>query len=180
MSYTNAIQTKLLSTNCCCCGRPLVDSISVELGIGPECRKGYDAGIDSETKEKCNKLTYKAAIAAQNGFVPEVKRIAQDIEDLGLKTLADKIRRRFINTAKNVKILINLSKDGKYYLVKTPFCRSRKNEFVQSWRDVKGRFYKKDVNYVPVESKEQLWTLLQEYFNGQFGLGPLGVFRIMK
>ena len=44
MSYENAPATKMLATNCCCCGRPLVDSMSVELGIGPECRGGATGG----------------------------------------------------------------------------------------------------------------------------------------
>ena len=44
MSYENAPATQLLATHCCCCARPLVDAKSVELGVGPDCRKkhGYE------------------------------------------------------------------------------------------------------------------------------------------
>ena len=44
MSYETAPATILLATRCACCGRPLVDAISVETGVGPECRKrhGYN------------------------------------------------------------------------------------------------------------------------------------------
>lgn len=31
-----------LSGRCCCCGKTLTDPISIEYGIGPECRKGRD------------------------------------------------------------------------------------------------------------------------------------------
>lgn len=45
MSYENVPATKLLATYCACCARPLVDAVSVEAGVGPECRKrhGYSA-----------------------------------------------------------------------------------------------------------------------------------------
>lgn len=41
MSYENAPATKMLATHCACCARPLVDAESVELGIGPDCRKRH-------------------------------------------------------------------------------------------------------------------------------------------
>lgn len=37
-NYENAPATILLATHCCVCGRPLCDSDSVEIGIGPTCR----------------------------------------------------------------------------------------------------------------------------------------------
>lgn len=44
-NYENAPATKLLATHCACCGRSLLDAVSVEAGVGPECRKrhGYSA-----------------------------------------------------------------------------------------------------------------------------------------
>jgi hypothetical protein len=41
MSYENAPATKLLATHCACCARPLVDAVSVEAGVGPDCRKSH-------------------------------------------------------------------------------------------------------------------------------------------
>jgi len=43
-TYENAPATRLLATRCACCGRKLVDALSVQTGIGPECRTrhGYD------------------------------------------------------------------------------------------------------------------------------------------
>ena len=40
--YTNAPATKLLATNCLACGRPLVDALSVERGVGPECASHFE------------------------------------------------------------------------------------------------------------------------------------------
>lgn len=39
MSYVDAPATTMLATHCAACGRPLVDAGSVELGIGPDCRR---------------------------------------------------------------------------------------------------------------------------------------------
>ena len=39
MTHENAPATKLIAVFCCACRLPLVDSDSVELGIGPVCRK---------------------------------------------------------------------------------------------------------------------------------------------
>jgi hypothetical protein len=39
--YENAPATRLLATSCACCGRPLLDAISVEAGVGPDCREKY-------------------------------------------------------------------------------------------------------------------------------------------
>jgi hypothetical protein len=41
MSYENAPATKMLAVYCACCSRPLVDAVSVETGIGPDCRKQH-------------------------------------------------------------------------------------------------------------------------------------------
>lgn len=52
MSYENAPQTKLLATDCAVCSRPLCDAKSVELGIGPECRKKYGFEMDCTEEEQ--------------------------------------------------------------------------------------------------------------------------------
>lgn len=41
MSYETAPATIMLATFCACCSRPLVDAVSVEAGVGPECRKRH-------------------------------------------------------------------------------------------------------------------------------------------
>lgn len=104
MSYENAPATKLLATACACCGRALVDAISVETGIGPECRKHYGVAFD----------TTDAAHAEANALVFQVARkgmtaaTAQPIFDrlaaLGFTVLADRIAKRFRTTVTKVDV----------------------------------------------------------------------------
>jgi hypothetical protein len=41
MSYESAPATQMLATHCAVCARPLLDAKSVELGIGPDCRRKH-------------------------------------------------------------------------------------------------------------------------------------------
>ena len=175
-NYLHAPQTKLLSTQCVCCGRPLVDAISVQIGMGPECRNYNNANISTEVQEKCNELTCHAALAAQRGEVERIYEYADQIERLGLKVLADKIRKRFVNAKKNVKIWIK--EKGNDLHVKTPFRRMP--GFVNAWREIEGRKYISGENIIPISSKKQLWDMLKKYFDGFYGDGPKGLFRIVS
>jgi hypothetical protein len=176
MSYLSSVQTRLLATHCCCCGRPLCDAISVEMGIGPECRNHTTAGITEEQRKICNRLTHHASIMAQKGDINAVRQIAKDIETLGLKTLAEKVCKRFVNAERLAKIQITLRNDG-MMIVKTPFKRS-KADFVQAWRKIPGRVYARSCNLIPQTSKKELWDLLKTYFPGEYGVGPQGPFKI--
>ena len=173
-NYQNAPQTKLLATNCVCCGRPLVDAISVSVGMGPDCRNEYNAGISPEVQSKCNQLTCHAAIAAQNGDIESIYKYATEIETLGLIVLADKVRKRFVNAKKNVKIKITEAYGNLY--VTTPYKRTE--GFVRAWRAIEGRTYRDKINIVPKSAKPQVWALLKEYFPKVYGEGPKGLFRV--
>jgi len=177
MSYENAPATIMLATHCCCCGRPLVDAISVEMGIGPDCRQGRTDGISKEQQEICNKLTHAAALAAQEGQVEKVRAIAAEIAALGLTELADKVQHRFVNAERLAKI--NIIQTGDRLTVTTPWKRS--SDFVAAWRTIPGRRYGgAGKNIIPLSSKGELWNLLQKFFPGQFGKGPKGLFRVPK
>jgi len=178
-SYLNAPATKMLATNCVCCGRPLVDALSVTLGIGPECRKGMDGGVSDEVRKEANKRVFDASMAAQGGHVERVIECADAIEALGLGDLAGKVRSRFkrIHDRPNeADIVIEI--EGGMFRVKTPYRRGRAKEFIKAWRSIPGRRYRDGRNYVPLSEKDALWALLREYFPGRSGLGPKGVFRV--
>lgn len=180
--YVNAPATKLLASFCVCCGRPLVDSISVEMGIGPECRCHNDAGIDADIQKIANEHVFRAAVACQEGKIDEVLSYAGLIRQLGLTTLADKVERRF-KKFKNPedavrKVDITITVEGDMLKVKTPFRRGSKAEFIQAWRKIRGRQFKSGANLVPVTEKTALFELLKEFFGGKFGKGPKGIFRI--
>jgi hypothetical protein len=179
MGYENSIACKKLDIHCCCCGKELVDSISTELGIGPDCRKEYTGGITPAVQRECNVLTHRAAIASTEGRVEEVRDLAQKIADLGLTTLADRIRERFVNAEKNVKIVLVSVDGGAALAVTTPFRRGAKDAFIAAWRKIPGRRYRNGANIVPVAEKRMLWELLKEFFPGIYGKGPDGkVFRV--
>lgn len=174
--YVNAPATKMLASNCVCCGRPLCDAISVQLGVGPECRKEDDGGISGDVRDQANALVFKAAIMAQNGEVASVKAVAEEIRKLGLDKLADRVGKRFRNADRYTEIVLTIE-DGDYR-VETPFRRGAKEEFIAAWRQIPGRRFKNAANYVPVAQKQALWKLLQKFFGGKFGKGPKGLFRI--
>ena len=176
MKHENSTACKLLATKCICCGRALVDSVSVELGIGPECRHGFNEGIPTNVREEANKLVFEASIAATQGKISVVREKAEMIRKLGLENLADTICFRFSKAEE--KSDIKISFDGKFYVVITPYRRKDSKEFVSAWRNIPGRVWKDGANLVPMESKKELWRVLVQFFGGKFGQGPKGIFRI--
>lgn len=174
--YVNAPATKMLATHCVCCGRALVDAISVQLGIGPECRQNDDGGIPDDVRVKANELVYKASLAAQNGEISTVTKYAEQIKDLGLDKLAVKVGKRFRNAARNTEIVLTL--EGDCYRVETPFRRGAKEEFIAAWRSIPGRCYKDNSNYIPVTQKKALFEVLKRFFAGKVANGPKGLFKI--
>lgn len=178
MGYESAVSTILLATHCCVCGKALRDAISVELGIGPECRHGATGGISTAQQEACNRLTHQASIFATQGDIEGVRRVAEEVRALGLPELAEKIAQRFVNAERKAKIVIVASGDGRSLIVETPFKRSASSDFISAWRSIPGRTYRSGKNVIPVESKPALWALLVRFFPGEFGKGPKGLFRL--
>lgn len=177
MTYENSIQCRLLATHCCVCGKALVDSVSVQLGIGPDCRNHVNQGISPDTQKACNALTHEAAIAAQEGNIIRVRRAAEMIRSLGLNILADKILERFKNAERLAKIKIVECEGG--IIVKTPHKRA--GDFVTAWRMIPGRRYRgAGKNFVPTESKKIVWDLIKRFFPGEYGVGPQGAFKVPK
>lgn len=179
--YTEAPACKMLATNCIICGRPLVDSRSVSMGIGPECAKymtiDVTGGISESTRKTANEYVFKAALASQTGHIQDVMFYADALEEMGLTILASKARRRFKNVViRRTDITVKII--GSYYNVKTPFRRGKKEAFINAWRKIPGRRYADGVNLIPVTQKNALWSLLREFFGGKYGSGPKGVFRV--
>lgn len=181
--YVNAPATKMLATHCLLCGRPLLDSVSVQQGLGPECRKHMNVIANAEHQELANKLIHLAAIAVQNGKIQDVLSIANAVEDsCQMPELAKKIRERFSDAVYKAEHFadITIFEDGENLLVKTPYRRGEAEAFRQAWRNVPGRRWISDkgMNMIPKSSKLQMWTLLRTFFPGKWGIGPKGVFRV--
>lgn len=170
MSYLNAPQTELLATNCCVCARPLCDSVSVELGIGPICRQkhGFGMEVDPATRAAANALVHRIAV---NQSGEEALNDCRELRALGFDKLADRITTRLAGRA---GIVIAEVEGG--YLVTTPY----NEEATPAWRCVPGRRWNQEekANFVPVAARGDLWSLLRTYFAGSIGLGPKGGFVI--
>lgn len=175
-TYENAPATKMLATNCVCCGRALVDAISVELGIGPECREGFNADLTDETRKIANKLVFEASLAATEGLIEVVRAKAAEVRSLGYGELAERMEKRFVKADRKADITI--AQDGDTYVVVTPYRRKDAKAFVAAWRQVPGRRWMNGANVVPVQSKKELWDVLRTFFGGRYAKGPKGVFRI--
>ena len=174
--YTDSPACKMLNVRCVICGRLLVDAISIEAGLGPECRKENDGGIGSEVRGEANKIVHQAALAAGLGRISEVLEAANKVESMGLVVLAGKMRRRFKNAERQADIEI-VESNG-YYKVVTPYRRKDSKAFINAWRKVPGRRWENGANVVPVESKTALWAVLRDFFGGNYAKGPKGIFKI--
>jgi hypothetical protein len=165
MSYENAPATKLLATHCAVCARPLVDAVSVETGIGPDCRKkfGFNDFPDHPARLTANALVYKIALR-QTGA--DVAAAADDLRKLGFEKLAKRILERVID------IRIEATAGG--YNVKFPYSE----QAVFTIKGVSGRRWMKEVKawFVPTASKPALQKFLNDTFPGATAIGPKGIF----
>lgn len=120
MSYLNAPATKLLATNCACCGRALVDAVSVERAVGPDCAEmhlrpeaqgepdwqtavkllstiGADDDVDASDTPRAtvNRLVHHIARGRRDLDIAHAEIIFQAIHALGFVSLAERIAKRF-------------------------------------------------------------------------------------
>ncbi len=171
MSYVDAPATKMLATNCAACGKPLVDSVSVEYGIGPDCRQKYGLNDDTDQVHRAtaNRLVYQIAL---DPFAKDVATRIAALEALGFGTLATRIIKRL---AKRMGI-VRIDAEGSDLRVKAPYNEA----FVEAMRNVPGRRWDKDTKtyVVPVGSKRALWVAMGAAFKGSQGIGPKGAFTI--
>lgn len=156
MGYENSKACQMLATHCACCGKELVDAASVELGLGPVCRRKYWSlkEIPEENRVLANKIVY--SIAAQLGEKPS-DALCQMVflRELGFDKLVDRIEKRVIK--------VRVDKDGDVYIVRAPY----REEAIPSWREV-GRWQRDDKTYrVPLENRRGLWSLLRAFYPGE-------------
>ena len=170
--YENAPATILLATRCAACARPLVDATSVEIGMGPDCRKQYAWFADtSEEGHEANQIVYKVALAASSGNAPDAADINRLVA-LGF----DKLAARLVERTCKVRIAVS----GDTLVVTTPYRDDP--GYLAAWQAVPGRKWVKanKANHVPVTSKAALWDLLLKWFPGDLASGPKGTFTIVK
>ena len=172
MSYENSEACKMLATHCAACGRPLVDAKSVELGIGPDCRRKYrfdDESITDDKRKTANKLVYDIA-RLQRG--PDVASMTDKLDRLGFTKLAARIRKRTIK----ITITFGNSRQSCWEL-KIPYLDGTKTEL--QLRGIPGSWDKRKKVWVirrNPTNQQRLWKFLTDFFEGDVAEGPKGVF----
>lgn len=185
MCYTQAPATTMMATHCAFCGRPLVDAQSVETGVGPVCRDKYLVGeaLPADSRQEANRLIHRIAQIHKSSN-PEAKRevllhLAR-LQSLGFSKGAARIRKRMRKRLRKQQVQatqpIKITREGDRLVVSTPYRRA----FVNGARQVDGRRWDRErkVNTFPVQSKRQVWHLLQKHFSGQPARGPKGAFTL--
>lgn len=120
MSYQNSAACKIVATNCCCCGKPLVDAKSVETGMGPVCRKkyGFDLDVPERVRALANRTIYRLACDVSQGTVTLASmEAASGLRAIGFVKIADIFQRRLVKISVHVA---DWDFGGGYY-VRTPY-----------------------------------------------------------
>jgi hypothetical protein len=159
----------MLATHCAVCARPLVDAKSVELGIGPDCRRkyGYDLACTDEARSEANRLVYRIA-ADQSGA--QVAADCDALVALGFEKLAARIRDRVVA----ITIEESVSERGlPVLLVKAPYSETA----LGAWRQVRTYWHGASKRHaVDAGMRRNLFDLLKTYYPGAIGMGPKGSF----
>ena len=177
MSYENAPATKMVATHCCLCQRPLVDAKSVEIGIGPVCRKKhgylYINDLSDDDRVKANKLIH--AVAANQSDSALVVAHCTTLFEMGFAQVVQAVMRALAT----VKIAVtdqSHSHGANRYAVQTPYGIAA----VDAMRAIPGRRWdgKNKLNTFPMDSGQKLYAMIQEHYEGKTAIGPKGPFVI--
>jgi len=163
MSYEDAEATKMLATQCCVCGRPLLDATSVEVGMGPICRERYLPENSNPNRGEANKIINHCANNMAHPSVIEAN--CEALRELGFEVLADTIASRMELKSRVIVTVNSYERLGvKGLLVTTPFRRKA----TATWRQVFGRKWlpHEEANFVPRFSAQAVIRLLDEHFPG--------------
>lgn len=183
MSYETAPATQLVATDCACCGRPLVDAVSVETGIGPVCREKYgfldevtssvEALAEAQTilgatlsiegldaRSAANKIVHFIAAHESDAHALARCQAGVALVKIGFVRLAARLCER-----ETERGAINVEAVGATLEVRTPFSE-RFNENIRSLRGVRWDAARK-VRIVPHRSfvdRIALWRVLEKSF----------------
>jgi hypothetical protein len=153
----------MVATCCAVCSHPLVDAKSVEVGLGPDCRRkyGYNAAMPEEARAEANKVVYHIALAQDGPYVVEG---CNRLRELGFVKLADRILKR---TAP-----VSVAVEGDRLVVSAAYDPA----WVEAMRGVPGRRWDRErkVNTVPMSARASLEALVVRMFPGRVTVWPEG------
>lgn len=177
MSYLDSPATEMLASNCAFCARPLVDAQSVEVGIGPICRKKWmvaDAVTD-EARAEGNKLIWTIA-KLQTG--KEVISAVAKLKELGFVEVVKRINKR-IKPKRSA--MVRLSYEGERLHLVTPWNPALQwDTWYKAMRSVGGMRYegKGNGNSFPKTKARDVYAILCKHFAAWPATGPKGDFTI--
>lgn len=160
---------KMIATRCAVCRLSLKDSLSVELGIGPECRKKYqfDAVVSPAARARANELILKIACGADD--IATIMIASDELQELGFQKLHEVLIKR------NAKITV--SADGDRLLVKTPYNEDAAYQLRRLGGVAKYNEASRFLGYsIPADKRNHAWFVIRQLFVGLMGIGPKGVF----
>lgn len=187
--YENAPATRLVATACACCGKELVDAVSVETGVGPECRRrhGYASAQGAADWE-----AFRAAAGADVArFMPDgsaaedARGIANRVvHAIALDQTGDAVVRwtralsalGFTKMAARIAVrlgAVQVEESAGKLLVRTPYSVA----FRDVARKIPGVIWDRarEVRTCPVDSRRHLWVALRLAFPGALVVGTRGV-----
>ena len=169
MTYENAPGTKMLATHCICCGRPLLDALSVEVGIGPVCRKKVEytkTQVSQEARLRANGLVHHMAM--DQGNFDLLDSVYRQLCNLGFKTLADTIGSRLSN--------IKITEDRNKLYIQAPY----NPRFIELSRYLPGRHWSKRKRRTEfrVTAKVPLYYALKKAYPNHIGFSYKGPFKL--
>lgn len=177
--YTAAPATDLLATRCAACSRPLLDSVSVEIGMGPVCREraGLDGngtgadwpavaallagtGIDlsaADARRVANKVVHR--IAADQG-ASDVPVLLGALDALGFGGVASAIRDHL--DVKVPAVEVTAGEGDRLDVTLKGLDGETFTAVVAALRSVPGRRWDaaRKVNVVPAAARRALWGAL--------------------
>ena len=186
ISYLDAPATALLDVRCACCGKALLDAVSVEVGIGPICRLNYLDDVDASDVDRkvANVLIHEAALVATTAS--RQVEIGAALVALGFVKVAARIEVRWTKRAekelaaaqKSATIRIEALEDG-FLSVETPYVPEFVNDLKAEINSADRRWNKADKRWeITRDAARGLWTVLRAHFAGSTGFGPKGAFEI--
>lgn len=178
LDYTAAPACTMLATRCAFCSRKLLDALSVESGIGPDCAELHGVERVAATHRKeANELIYQIAVLQRTDW-NRTALLLDRLTALGFFEVVSKITARF---SPKPTILIETIKAeiGEAFKVVAPY----RAQATEGWRSIPGRRFiqesiggaKVSYNLVPARSRAALWAFLQTYYQGEVVQGSKGV-----
>jgi len=175
MTYQSMLATRLLRSRCLVCGLKLLDSKSLEIGIGPVCRQRLDydraaCRIDGPKRQEANDIIHALVEGTDD---PQLDCRVARLRELGFRALADLVLRRLVV----IRIEYLTLPDGVYLDVQTPYSANA----LAAWRAIPDRFWNPPTktNRIPIEQEVALHALLTEHYGGLVGRDANGMaFRV--